>query len=99
MGATNMDGSWFWQHPMDAQLDWDLDNEEAILTPWVLCHEEVQVICNAHFPLGFAAVLCSLPFGFAALLCTFLLGLLHCCPVVSFLFGLLHCYTLSFWVC
>ena len=28
-------------HPIDAQLDWDLENEEASLTPWVLCHEGV----------------------------------------------------------
>ena len=99
MGATNMDGSWFWQHPIDAQLDWDLENEEASLTPWVLCHEGVQLICNSHFP-----------FGFAALLCTFLLGLLQCYPVVRFAFGFpavlcslpfgfLHCCALSFCVC
>ena len=28
-------------HPIDAQLDWDLENEEASLKPWVLCHDGV----------------------------------------------------------
>ena len=82
-----MDGSWFWPHPIDAQLDWDLENEEASFTPWVLCHEGVQLICNSHFPVGFPEVLCSLQFGFAELFYTFHLCLLNCCPVVRFAFG------------
>ena len=31
-------------HPTNAQLDWDLENEAASLTPWVLCHEGVQLV-------------------------------------------------------
>ena len=33
-----MDRSGLMVHPMDAQLDWDLENSEARLTLWALCH-------------------------------------------------------------